>query len=128
MAELTFIKKVAEHAQIPEDQAAALTEATLRVLARRISEGQALELASRMSDPLRPFLVRSGENAEVFSFDEFIGRIARQADVPREVARRGAGGVLHAMRADVGYKEFEDLRAQLPGEFAQLLPTVGRRR
>jgi uncharacterized protein (DUF2267 family) len=37
MAQLRFIDKVAERAHVPEDQAVALTEATLRTLAARLN-------------------------------------------------------------------------------------------
>jgi uncharacterized protein (DUF2267 family) len=127
MAELIFITKVAEHAQVPEEQASSLTEAVLRVLALRLSGGQARDLADRMPDPLRPFLITNGENAEAFSMDEFIDRVAAQAGVSEDIARRGTAGVLHAMRAEAGHREFEDMRAQLPGDFAALLPAVTER-
>jgi uncharacterized protein (DUF2267 family) len=97
MAELKFIDKVAERAQVPEDRAAALTEATLRTLAARLSGGEAADLANRIPETLRPLLIKAQEDPEPLSFDEFVARVAAQAEVPDGVAKRGIGAVLQAM-------------------------------
>jgi len=127
MAELRFIDKVAEYAQVSNDQATALTEATLRTLSQRISGGEAADLADRMPDPLRPLLVKSQEEAEAFPFEEFIDRVAAETGLDHEIARRGVGAVLQAMHATVGHKEFEDFMSQLPKDFGQVIQTVPRR-
>jgi uncharacterized protein (DUF2267 family) len=120
MAELRFIDKVAERAQVPEDRAVALTEATLRTLAERVSGGEAADLADRLPEPLRPLLIKIQEDPEPFSFDEFVARVAAQAGVPDDVAKRGVRAVLQAMHTTVGQREFDEFMAQLPKEFGQL--------
>jgi uncharacterized protein (DUF2267 family) len=126
MAELRFVDKVAERAQVPEDRAAALTEATLRTLAARLSAGEAADLANRVPEQLRPLLIKIQEDAEPFSFDEFVDRVAAAAAVPGDVAKRAVGAVLQAMRATVGQREFEEFMAQLPKEFGQVVSAVPR--
>ena len=127
MAELAFVKKVAEQAGVAEDRAVALTEATLRTLAVRLSGGEAADLAHRVPEEFRPLLIRVQETAEPLSFDDFVARVAEQAEVPVEVARRGVGGVLRAMHTTVGQRGFDEFLAQLPKEFAQVARAVPQR-
>jgi uncharacterized protein (DUF2267 family) len=124
MAELSFIDKVAERAQVSEERAAALTEATLRTLAARLSGGEAADLADRIPEQFRAFLIKIQEDPEPFSFDEFVARVAAQAGVSDETAKRAAGAVLQAMHTTVGQREFDEFMAQLPKEFGQVAQAV----
>jgi uncharacterized protein (DUF2267 family) len=124
MAELSFTKKVAERAQVSEDQALALTEATLRTLAARLSGGEAADVSDRIPEPFRPLLIKIQENPEVFSFDEFVARVGAQAGVSNDTAKRGVGAVLQAMHTTVGQREFDEFMAQLPKEFGQVAHVV----
>jgi len=117
---LAFIHKVAEWTGTTTDVAEALSEGTLRTLAQRISGGEAEDLAGRMPDELRPYLVKSQEQAEAFPYEEFIRRVAAAVDVDLATAEAGVVAVLHAMRDVVGYKEFMDTVAQLPKDLANL--------
>jgi uncharacterized protein (DUF2267 family) len=124
MAELKFIDKVAERAQVPENRATALTEATLRTLAARLSAGEAADLADRIPEQLRPLLVKFEEDPEPLSFDEFVARVAAQAEVSDDVAKRGVRAVLQAMHTTIGQREFDEFMAQLPKEFRQVAQVV----
>ncbi|WP_213456924.1 DUF2267 domain-containing protein [Rhizomonospora bruguierae] len=124
MAELVFIDKVADRAGVSAEVAQTLTEATLVTLARRISGGEAADLADRMPDQLRPFLVKATEPAESFPPQEFVNRVAESSGVDRLTAERGVVGVLRAMRDVVGQHEFEDMLSQLPKEFRALAAGV----
>lgn len=124
MAELKFIDKVTERAQVSEDRAIALTEATLRTLAARLSAGEAADLADRVPEQLRPLLIKFEEDPEPLSFDAFVARVATQAEVSDDIARRGIRAVLQAMHTTVGQREFDEFMAQLPKEFGQLAQVV----
>ena len=124
MAELKFIDKVAERARVPDDRAAALTEATLRTLAARLSAGEASDLADRIPEQLRPLLIKAEEDPEPLSFDEFVARVAAQAEVSNDIAKRGVRAVLQAMHTTVGQREFDEFMAQLPKEFGQVAQVV----
>lgn len=124
MAELSFIDKVAERTQVPEERAVALTEATLGTLATRLSAGAAADLADRVPERFRPLLIGFEEDPEPFSFDEFVARVAARAGVPADLARRGVGAVLRAMHTTVGQREFDEFMSQLPREFAQAVQAV----
>ena len=127
MAELAFVKKVAEQAGVAEDRAVALTEATLRTLAVRLSAGEAADLADRVPEQFRPLLIRIEETPEPLSFDDFVSRVAEQAEVSVEVAARGVGGVFRAMHTTAGQREFDEFLAQLPKEFGQAARAVPQR-
>jgi uncharacterized protein (DUF2267 family) len=124
VSELAFIERVADATETTDDVAEALVEGTLRTLARRISGGQAEDLAQRVPLRLRPFVFKIRENAEVFSYREFIDRVAEYADVDDATAERGVAAVMRALGDEVGAKQLSDTLAQLPKEFAQL---TGRR-
>jgi uncharacterized protein (DUF2267 family) len=124
MAELKFIEKVAERADVREDQAAALTEATLRTLGERLSAGEADDLPPHLPDRFRNLLIKSQEPAPGFPFDEFVRRVAERAGVDRDLAERGIGTVLQVMHDVVGHKEFQDVMSQLPREFGRLVDAV----
>ncbi|NJC73140.1 DUF2267 domain-containing protein [Planosporangium thailandense] len=128
MAELAFIDKVAERAGVPEDQARALTEATLRTLAERLTAGEADDLPAHLPDQFRALLIKGQEPAPDFPLDEFVDRVAGRAGVPRAIAERGIGSVLQAMHDAVGHKEFRDVMSQLPREFGDLMDLSHRQR
>jgi uncharacterized protein (DUF2267 family) len=124
MAELEFIDKVAERAGVPEDTAALITEGTLLTLAARISGGEAEDLADRVPDQLRPYLVKLTEPAVPFSYEEFVRRVAEHAAVDLPTAERGVAAVLSALGQTVGDKEFSDAMSQLPKDFDRLLASA----
>jgi uncharacterized protein (DUF2267 family) len=124
MAELAFIEKVAERAEVPEDTARRLTEGTLLTLAARISGGEAEDLAERVPDELRPYLIKVTEPAVPFSYDEFMRRVAEYAGVDRPTAERGVAAVFSALHDTAGHKEFTDAMAQLPKTFGPLVATA----
>jgi uncharacterized protein (DUF2267 family) len=128
MAELQFIEKVAERAGVSEDQAAALSDATMRTLAERLTAGEADDLPAHLPDRFRALLIKSQEPAPDFPLAEFIRRVAERAGVGRDVAERGIGAVLQVTHDLVGHKEFHDVMSQLPHDFVELLNVTPRRR
>ncbi|WP_240940141.1 DUF2267 domain-containing protein [Planosporangium flavigriseum] len=128
MAELKFIEKVAERAGVPEDQAASLTEATLRTLAERLTAGEADDLPAHLPDQFRAWLIKFQEPAPDFPLDEFVRRVTERADVDRDVAERGIVAVMDCTHDAVMNEEFDDIISQLPHEFEELLRPAMRRR
>jgi uncharacterized protein (DUF2267 family) len=122
-----FIDRVAEFAGVSREHAEALSHATLKVLADRISGGQALDLAAMLPEELAPHLRRSPhKQPKKYGFDEFVGKVRdRAAGVPRKEIRPGIRAVLLALREVAGEKEFRDALAQLPHQFEQLLRAEG---
>jgi uncharacterized protein (DUF2267 family) len=122
-----FIDRVAERAGVSRKHAEALTHATLKVLADRISGGQALDLAAMLPDELARHLRKPHQKQpKKYGFDEFVGKVRDRADVPRKEVRAGIRAVMLTLREVAGEKEFRDALAQLPDEFEQLLQEEGR--
>ncbi|WBC16106.1 DUF2267 domain-containing protein [Micromonospora sp. WMMA1998] len=128
MAEPEFYARVSARAGVSEASARALTEATLRTLAERISGGEAADLSEHVAHELRPLLARARvEDPQAFGYDEFLRRIAERAGATPADAERGARAVLQALHRVVGPAEFNRAMAQLPreiGELAQPAPRV----
>jgi len=119
-----FVDRVAERTRLSREHAAALTEATLRVLAERISGGQAEDLALALPDEqlARPLHESPRKPAEGFDFNAFVGRVHSQLpDLPHQAIVPGIRAVLMTLRDAVPDKEFSDTMAQLPSEFRELL-------
>jgi uncharacterized protein (DUF2267 family) len=128
MKYVQFIENVRERTGVSLGQAEALTQATLQTLAERITGDEARDLAAQLPKELWEFLNKTKQGAEAFDLDEFIRRASLRADVDRELARNAVQAVFQTVHAAVTDGEFEDVVAQLPKEFQELMPTVPRRR
>ncbi|HEY0454113.1 DUF2267 domain-containing protein [Actinophytocola sp.] len=115
-----FITTVVERADISTDEAERAACTTLHTLARRISTGEAEDLAERLPEQLRRCVDADGER-ETFHVDEFLRRLEEELQVDADKAEREAGAVFAALRAAVGPKEFDDMRSELPKDFEPLL-------
>jgi uncharacterized protein (DUF2267 family) len=116
-----FISTVQQAAGVGREQAERASQATLQTLAERIAEGEARDLALELPPELAPFLGSKGP-AERFDVDEFLRRIAEREGVDLDSAERHAGAVFAALGQTLSAKELADLEAELPKDFAPLLP------
>jgi uncharacterized protein (DUF2267 family) len=121
----TFIKTEAEKAGVPKDDAEKLAHATLRTLADRITGGEADDLAAQLPQPLKDDLLKDREDAEAFDVDEFVRRVSERAQVDQATARTGAQAVLTTVREAVTPGEFDDVTAQLPQDYRELVGSTG---
>jgi uncharacterized protein (DUF2267 family) len=116
-----FLESVTVRGRLSPQQAERLTEATLTVLADRISAGEAEDLAAQLPKGVRDWLVSKEEPAQKFDLEEFIRRVSERAAVDLDAATRGAWAVLSTIRRAVTTGEFEDMLAQLPKEFGEFI-------
>jgi len=116
-----FLSLIANRADVGWDRAQALTDATLRTLAERISGGEAKDLAAQLPTELQPGLSGAEETAEVFPVDEFIRRVAERAGLEEDAALNGARVVMVTVREAVTSGEWDDVLAQLPKHYSDLL-------
>ncbi|MBU8861053.1 MULTISPECIES: DUF2267 domain-containing protein [unclassified Micromonospora] len=127
MAEPEFYARVSARAGMPMETARALTEATLRTLAERISGGEADDLSAHVAHELRPLLARARvEDPEVFGYDEFLRRIAERAGVSPADAERGARAVVQALHRVIGPVAFHRALSQLPARIGELVQPAPR--
>lgn len=115
-----FIARVAESAGVSKEQAERLTRATLATLAERITGGEARDLASQLPLPLQNPLLGAREEAEPFSFEEFVRRTAQRAETDPGVAELAVEAVMLTLRDAVTPGEFDDVVSQLPQDFKHL--------
>jgi uncharacterized protein (DUF2267 family) len=115
-----FISRVAENGALSEEDAAKLTRATLTILAERITGGEAQDLAAQLPEPLKAPLTSAHENAEAFSFQEFVERTAERAGTDIDTAEMAVVAVFATLREAVTPGEFDDVLSQLPADFHRL--------
>jgi uncharacterized protein (DUF2267 family) len=116
-----FVDAVAERAGLPRPAAERLTHAALRVLAERISGGEAEDLAAQLPRELKADLDPPEENAQSFDADEFSRRMAERSGLTGTEAEAALIAVLTTLREAVTSGEFDDVVSQLGEEFAQLV-------
>jgi uncharacterized protein (DUF2267 family) len=121
----TFILAVQEEANLPHEDAERATRATLRTLGERISQGEARDIADQLPEPLRAVIIDGGD-PERFDVGEFVRRVAEREGVDKSPAEKHARAVFAALGQAVSRKEIDDMRAQLPSSFADLV-TVAQR-
>jgi uncharacterized protein (DUF2267 family) len=115
-----LIARVVERSGLFKGDAADLTRATLATLAERISGGEARDLAARLPAPLQDALLPTTEEAEPFSFEEFVNRVAQRTRRDSIVSETAVEAVLATLRDAVTPDEFDDLLSQLPNDFHRL--------
>jgi uncharacterized protein (DUF2267 family) len=116
-----FITAVADRSGLSREDAENLVHATLRVLAERISGGEAEDLKAQMPKQLQVDLIPPQEEAQSFGADEFARRVAQRSGMSEADAGAGVIAVLATIREAVTPGEFDDVLAQLGKEFAELV-------
>jgi uncharacterized protein (DUF2267 family) len=119
-----FVATVAARAGVPRDEAETLTRATLRVLAERLSGGEAEDLRAQLPKQLQEDLLPPQEEALSFGADEFARRVAERAGVNEADAGAAVIAVLATIRDAVTAGEFDDVLSQLGREFAELVDSA----
>ena len=116
-----FSTLVQEAAGIDEGHAARAIAATLATLAERLDPGEARDLAAEVPPELAAWLATDSPAAR-FGVDEFVRRVAEREGVDAARAERDARAVFTALGYAVSPDELADVAAELPQEFAALLP------
>ena len=120
-----FLSSVQVRCGAPRDETETLVRETLRVLAERLTAGEADDLRAQLPGALHADLIPPEPEAQPFGPDEFARRVAQMARLPEEQARQGMVAVLATTRDAVEPGEFDDVLSQLGGEFARLVPGSG---
>jgi uncharacterized protein (DUF2267 family) len=116
-----FVGIVVREAGIEREQAECAARAVLETLAERIDAGEARDLASLLPPELAPWVATTSP-AQRFDIDEFIRRVADRAGTDTPAAERLARMVFDALARAVGSDELADVAAELPKDYASLLP------
>jgi uncharacterized protein (DUF2267 family) len=117
-----FLDRVADRAGLDRDGARRAVDAVLETLAERISGGEVddviAELPAALHEPLKRGNALSNGAARPMSLDEFVRRIAEREGVVPDVALAHARAVFAELREALTEKEFLDITAQLPRDYA----------
>jgi uncharacterized protein (DUF2267 family) len=120
-----FIESVRQRTGLPREAAETLTHATLRVLAERLSGGEAEDLQAQLATELKDDLAVPKEKpAQSFGAEEFTRRVAQRASIDEPAAQIAAAAVLATLRDAVTPGEFDDVLSQLGREYAALMGTA----
>ncbi len=123
-----FLGAVAGRAGVEPDEAAYLIEAVIETLTERIDEMAAGHLAAELPPEFAAPLIDTDEPAEPFEVDEFVRRMGERAGVNPDRALEGTRAVLATLRDTTTGGAFEEVLAQLPPEFTDLIEPVNPRR
>lgn len=125
--EADFHETVRRRAALDSDEAAReVTDATLRILGERLSDGEVDDLAPLLPEGVAASMLDAGEGRSAgFPFDEFVARVAERTGATEADARRQARAVGATLAAAVGEEELHDARSQLQDEYDQLFWAVG---
>ncbi|MET7766934.1 DUF2267 domain-containing protein [Streptomyces sp. NPDC005393] len=124
MDEREFFQKVADRTQLSRQEAADLTRATLELLALRLSDGEARDLALELPEHLRESLHRGRREMELLDPEESIRRVHERTGLSMSEADRGVRAVLSTLREAVSQEEYQHAMSQLGGEFARMAETT----
>jgi uncharacterized protein (DUF2267 family) len=106
---------------MPLMEAPRATDAVLETLAERIAGGEVADLMEQLPVELHPALRRGAartQKAQKMSVDDFVSRVAEREEVLPEYARAHVRAVFETLREAVDHREFLDVTAQLPAEYA----------
>lgn len=118
-----FIKEVQTRGHMESRQEAErATQATLQTLAERLAGGEPHDLASQLPPELAQHLRYEGEEtSNPFSLEEFFKRVnEKDGGVHRPRAVYHARVVMEVLQEAVTEGEMDDVRSQLPDEYAPL--------
>ena len=117
----TFLDIVEEVSGLPRPESERAVRAVLWVLGRRISTGEAEDIAAFLPAELRPILTDAPEPAQAFGLDEFVRRVAKLEGVDEATAFEHARAVFVALGQAVAPGELRDMASQLSKDYEPLL-------
>lgn len=98
--------------------------ATLCTLSRRLSGGEARDLAAALPSTIQaivqPCATHRDEEPEVFSRREFLDTLSEQLHIDTDQARAVSQAVFAAVEREIPMKEVTDIESQLPADLKDL--------
>lgn len=97
------------------------TLATLETLGDRLAGNEPIDLAAQLPTLLQDLVARRDGLAEKYGRDEFVRRVAERTATTFDEAENLARSVFRTVAESVSDAEMDDLRSQLPDDYASLL-------
>lgn len=119
-----FVAAVARRAECEPHQAEAASKAVLRVLGEQVSDNLFARLATQLPGTLKAEVPAA--TSRQLSLAEFYGRVSELGG-PETVGspQRPVQAVLATLADAVSAEQMQELAAELPGEYGQVLPAAG---
>jgi uncharacterized protein (DUF2267 family) len=122
-----FVRRVSEREEVDRETAARHARAVMRALARVAPAYEIDDLVGELPHEFEPLIgdvarqIAETAEPEVRSFDEFVERVKRRADIDRVQAQGTAEVVLETLAERLAAGEVDDLEAALPEQFSEAL-------
>ena len=108
-----FINRVSQKIGLPREHAEVATQSVLSILAERLSQKEARDLASQLARELKPMLENVPRHGQGYLAREFVQLVADRERVPAADARVHAKAVLSTLRQAVSSGELGDVLSEL---------------
>jgi uncharacterized protein (DUF2267 family) len=116
-----FVKEVRDRAGLESREEAERTATVvLQALSDRLIGGEADDLLAQLPAPLKERITVTDEAVKMDA-EEFVARIAGDLGVPQGEARDRIQAVFDVLQEAVTPGEFDDVLAQLPRDYAELV-------
>jgi uncharacterized protein (DUF2267 family) len=116
-----FVQAVATRSNLTREEAADLSRASLELLGRMLSSGEARELALELPDGLASYLRQGAEHAERSPLYETVRRIHERVGLSEPESDRGFRAVLATLREAVSEEEFNNAMSQIGHEYLHVI-------
>ena len=116
-----LLRRVADRAGIQPADAPRATQAVLETLAERLAGGEVADLMAQLPIELHPALRGAADRSHKavrMSLDDFVRRVAEREGIDPMTAREHVRAVFETLREAIDHREFVDVTAQLPAEYA----------
>lgn len=118
-------RRIEQSGALPPDVSAPeAAGAVLCVLSRRLSSGEAVDLAEALPSTLQaivqPCAAHRQREAEVFGRRDFLDPLARHLDIDTRQAEAVTRSVFQAVRVEMDPREIDDVSTQLPADLRSL--------
>jgi uncharacterized protein (DUF2267 family) len=116
-----FLAQIRQRGEYADRQEAEVTaQVVLRVLAGRLTQGEADDLAAQLPDEVAVALTDHDGAPETFGVHEFLRRVAEATGATERTAQWDASAVLSTVADGVTGGEINDVLTQLPSGYAVL--------
>jgi uncharacterized protein (DUF2267 family) len=122
-----IVAKTGQRANIPDKRADAVVRATVQALGEQASSRQFHDLVEQLPRELKQIAPDIPGGMTQRSVEDFAARVGDLSGVDASEARDDIQAAVATLAETVSYEQLEDLLAEFPPDFLDLLPTGQRR-
>jgi uncharacterized protein (DUF2267 family) len=122
-----IVAKTRQRANISEQRADAVSRATIQALSEQVSGKQFHDLLEQLPRELKQSATSTSDAARQRSLDDFAARVGELSNVDVAEAREDIKAVVATVAETVSHEQLQDVFAELPPAYIDLLPVDGAR-